>query len=481
MTHAASHLLWHDTGCLERRGRKSAAALVAVQQSLKRHRPLAGQEGEFLDVYAGVEAADPAVFSKVWRDPRAYLWARVAHEFVGACIAGTPLSELAQRYIAAVGARDVREALAWHLDQFKMFALAVAFHAGRDLHFQNAWQPPLPFAIPATPWSITGSAPLAITGLVNRRLQIVTAEGVQLVALDSPAGLSAPGLECRQCPVIHHAGCEIFVQPHAFNVPALRDITSAVSAGIDLQWQHYELIIKTLQIIERYDPATFAQFRGAVSLIALRIRPENGTANTSHSQLPGAFMVSVASNPLTLAQDCIHEFCHNRLFAIEEQGAFFDSRRCNAHTDARFYSPWRSDPRPLHGILHAVYVFTCLGRYWLNVHRDQDIRGADRDFVTQRLIRVWAQLKFGVESLQQNAVFTELGQTIFNGLLDDLAELRDDMAAGRLPEDAPALTVMPDGSYARRRSLIDGRPLSAVDMVLEHRQMYEQQSRRNAA
>ena len=54
-----------------------------------------------------------------------------------------------------------------------------------------------------------------------------------------------------------------------------------------------------------------------------------------------------------LADDLLHETAHHRLHSLEELAPL---KRKGA--DAHYYSPWRRQVRPLHGILHATYTFT---------------------------------------------------------------------------------------------------------------------------
>ena len=72
--------------------------------------------------------------------------------------------------------------------------------------------------------------------------------------------------------------------------------------------------------------------------------------------------------------------------------------------------------------------------------------------------------------------FASFGQSIFEGIVEELDRLRDDIAATDLPDDALALTFQLDGSYAPQLSEIDGRPLSALEAVEEHRQLYDLES-----
>jgi HEXXH motif-containing protein len=53
-----------------------------------------------------------------------------------------------------------------------------------------------------------------------------------------------------------------------------------------------------------------------------------------------------------IAEVLAHEFAHNELNLYQESQPVF---RDNA--EQRFYSPWRTDPRPLNGLFHGIYSF----------------------------------------------------------------------------------------------------------------------------
>ena len=92
--------------------------------------------------------------------------------------------------------------------------------------------------------------------------------------------------------------------------------------------------------------------------------------NVSASELPGAFVCTVPADLYVLAGSFIHEFHHNTLFGIEERGPFFDMSEEDVVEGENHYSPWVETLRPLHGILHAVYVFLPVFRYWSAALRD---------------------------------------------------------------------------------------------------------------
>jgi HEXXH motif-containing protein len=54
-----------------------------------------------------------------------------------------------------------------------------------------------------------------------------------------------------------------------------------------------------------------------------------------------------------MAEAIVHEFGHTELNTL------MDTEMLSSEdTRERFYSPWRSDPRPLSGLIHALYVFS---------------------------------------------------------------------------------------------------------------------------
>ena len=74
--------------------------------------------------------------------------------------------------------------------------------------------------------------------------------------------------------------------------------------------------------------------------------------SASYQEAIGAVYLSLHPSALTLAEALIHEFSHNKLHALLEQGPLLE----NAWAPL-FTSPVRPDPRPLHGVLLAVHAF----------------------------------------------------------------------------------------------------------------------------
>jgi hypothetical protein len=71
--------------------------------------------------------------------------------------------------------------------------------------------------------------------------------------------------------------------------------------------------------------------------------------------LPGAIFLSESYSYVNLGEALVHEFYHNELSWAMMIGAHI-----KPGDEARLYSPWREDPRPLYGLYHGIYVFAGL-------------------------------------------------------------------------------------------------------------------------
>jgi len=468
-------LLWSDLAPLEARHEKAARALVSVQLSLAQETPLEGGEAEFLKLFEQLTQADVDAFTEVWKQPQAYYWTRTAHDLVEACLGRQPESGVAVRYRKAIGAPMVQEALAHHLDDFKIFPLAVAYLTGEPCRFDRPLEVQLPWALPASPWSIeslAGKDTLSIIGLQDGLLLVEQGgerHEISLHKTDSDQNQWAtdcPRVTLHRCPTVEHDGCQVRMQPHLFNLPDMADVVDVIAAGIPFQWQHQELLEETLQQIGAYAPEVFDQFRQAMRTISLK-PGLGGTSNTSYARLPGTCTCIVRGNSHILAERLIHEFHHNRLFAIEDQQSFFDLSEADAIGDARFYSPWRSDPRPLYGIFHAVYVFVPVCRYWMCVLESAELDPSTREYASSQLATVAQRLQTGSAVLACYAHFTKFGKQLFGELRAEIARVAADVASLGLPENLPALEPT-EGGYQKQRSCENGRELTVAEALEEH-------------
>ncbi|MGH7898329.1 MAG: aKG-HExxH-type peptide beta-hydroxylase, partial [Candidatus Binatia bacterium] len=337
----------------------------------------------------------------------------------------------------------------------------------------------LPFVLPGTDLWLDGIGSVEVAAVSGGRLRLRRERETIEVPLDPALPQPCAELSIRRSPTVRYQGCEIVLQPHALAAPGIDFAAAAMSAGLSYQAEHADLFVRGLRVMERYAPRTFRRFRDAMRIIALKPLGADDFTNVSHSDFPGASVVSVVHHPFELADALIHEFHHNVLYALEERGAFFVDGR-DGITDERHYSPWRPDPRPLRGVLHGIYVHLPVCAYWLTVNRSVDVDPVTARYALDRVLRLVAQLTLGVAVLDRQAAFSSQGLRLWRTLLDDFAALRERVAGAGLPDDAPALVCREDGTIEPERNG-SGRALGVREVVLEHRRRYDPEARPDVA
>ncbi len=469
-------LLWSSDEIIASRYEKSACALIAVKQILEKYLPLAGKEQSFLKQYQYCMEVDQEIFLKVWTDPTAYYWVRLAYQFLANHQSGAALDGLATRYCEYYSFNSSADALEYHLQQFNRFALALHFLAGTDCKFDEPLSVLLPFAIPATQISIGINGKGDILAISKGILSLQIDDEIIPVKLE-PGTYN--GITVNKCPVTKSADFELRLHPHAFNnLPGLTFTDPVLAASLDFQQEHAGLVRQTLEKIQRYSPRNYKQFTEMIRYIALKNMKTGDYTNLSHSELPGTFVASMVNNPYMLAETFIHELHHNRLFFVEEKGPFFGTEKVHPLNVLEFYSPWRNDLRSLHGIFHAVYVYIPVTEYWLSIIGADDTDEMLADFAWQRLIIMILQLRIGLLQLQSFAELTDYGRAVLENMFQPVSKMErkiEELKKSR--PDTPVMTKFfsEEGSLELQISKITNQPLTAVEYVREHVTLYAPQ------
>ena len=460
---------WRGSGVFVDRYEKSATALVALARTLRRSPWVAGAAG-FIELYDRVADLPADAFTRVWStDPGAYLWVHRAFDLTATCVGGATPTHGVTAYVRALGVETACDALARHLDEFKGLALAAHLAAGRDCRLTQPWTVGLPWAIPGTAHSVEGAGRVRVCGIVAGGLEIATADRRLTLALADDSTAAADGAALPRigsCPVVRYGGCEIRLQPQAFHLPGLEDAATILASGVDYQAAHRHDVAAALALVERFHPETFADMREFLHVVALKPLAAGGFTNLTHSDLPGAFVVGMIGNPWELADTFIHEMAHGRLFALEDGGSFFDENACDPLMDERYYSPWRDDLRPLRGVLHGVYVYVPVCAYWQRVLATGAATDDTAAYALDRVLRIHAQLEFGLAELEAHVVPSARGRELLARLRAEVDAIADASAAAGLPDDAPALVCAEDGAIHPE----GGGVTTVRDAVCAHRE-----------
>jgi uncharacterized protein len=125
------------------------------------------------------------------------------------------------------------------------------------------------------------------------------------------------------------------------------------------------IVAEALDIIADWRPAIARELRSICSAVQFVRDPSahpDKIVSFSDNSVPGAMYVSITlSNglidPYDLADSLVHEYRHQKLY-------LFERRYPTTQPGALIVSPWREDLRPASGLLHAIFVFVELRRFW---------------------------------------------------------------------------------------------------------------------
>ncbi|PPA05925.1 FxsB family radical SAM/SPASM domain protein [Pseudomonas sp. MWU12-2312b] len=129
------------------------------------------------------------------------------------------------------------------------------------------------------------------------------------------------------------------------------------------------LVKRAMAIIKAWRPELAAEMLTACSAVQFVRDPTadpHKIVSFSDNSVPGALYVSISQgegliDPYDLADSLIHEHRHQKLYLLERYAPTVE------RTSAQVVSPWREDLRPPSGLLHAVFVFVELRRFWMHV------------------------------------------------------------------------------------------------------------------
>jgi len=456
--------LWTDPELDHRRQEKSAHALIAVRRAVEED---AGLEGaaEFLEFYATVAKADSADFTTLWQDPAAYHWVRRAVHLLAAR-RGAPPPAWESTYSTALGARDATQALALHLRQFAKFVLGLGIVAHQDVRFATPYETILPLSVPATPLTLIGDGRIGIHGLLDGAVEITDGGGRR--RFFPGAASSSSGNYAQTCPVVTIGEACVMLKPHLFHLPGLALFGELNTQTLAFQERHTQVVAEALEILARLHPLSFSHLARSIRIIALKPAREHDFGTFSTSELPGAFICSAPSDPFALAADFIHELHHNRLFAIEESVPLFEPGAADPIEGDHYYSPWRDAPRPLHGLLHALYVYLPVFRFWSAALREGALGGALLGYARDQLARIPFQLRIGVNQLRRYARFTASASVLFEEMAREAAEIEEEAAALGATLDIGAVACRASGALRSVVDERDGRVLSVGETLHQH-------------
>jgi len=176
-----------------------------------------------------------------------------------------------------------------------------------------------------------------------------------------------------------------------------------------------------LDLIQEVDPVSIemiSRFCQAISPVQTKPTLKEGLCISSSSrEIPGLIFISEAPKIL-LAESIIHETSHLCMSAYEKIRELYLDKG-----EAFVSSPLRTDPRPIRGLMHQIWVLINLSRFYRAVQNSQDRQVLqNKSKIRKRLSIHEKDLRFGVNSALSNRMLLNYQGNI---LLDNFVILSE--------------------------------------------------------
>jgi HEXXH motif-containing protein len=135
-------------------------------------------------------------------------------------------------------------------------------------------------------------------------------------------------------------------------------------------------------------------------------------------EAPGLMALSWTPDTAIMMEAMVHEYHHNKLNTL----LVLDPLITGPTDKAIFYSPWRTDPRPLLGILHGAFVFHAVLEFWCRFFQ-AEIPLLREERVRQRMYLILGQIRQALNTLSSEAEFSSFGSALVEGIESSVERL----------------------------------------------------------
>lgn len=258
----------------------------------------------------------------------------------------------------------------------------------------------------------------------------------RLVGPEFDAVAYTNGTSWRSNISVSHNGHKIVVP---LNTPALvnrdfQEFPFVLSAPYVAMWTR--ALGLACDVIGQYSPSTLAWVRSLIHCAIPLVCGVDTIGSASREEALGLVFLPATDRLDQLTECLLHEAMHQLLFRLEECGNLF-----TPETDTKeiYYSPWRTDPRPLRMSLHGAFVFTAVADLYRSEVSPKVFGFHRRECDSLAYYRA-RQAGEALNVVLRNAGLTRVGQVVVDAILDDLAMILNGIAP--ISEDKLSVDMM---------------------------------------
>lgn len=410
--------------------RRNIAELMGFAEVIISDLPDFSERSGFGEYFQKLKQLKTGAILKSWSTPGGYHWCAVTQEFLDVLVHGTAPSAMLDHYLTFLET-NLHDGFVKHLHDLGRFLIAASLIAQKPVTFDHPVTLQLPSTLPGTGIALTPASG-------GRRDYAVWALSQQ--AVDALARL--PHGETIECSMFIANGTALPValklpqwvgqrgtlvvdgfEP-CLNLPSVEPYPRIHSVQ---QMEQFDVVQRrAFDHLDAFDPELLAELSSVVGSVTLMDTSsvDAEMCSGSASAMFGACFFAVTDEPLYVAEMLLHEFCHNKLRLLQD---FVNLLIPEQLGPARFYSPWRDDPRPIDGILHGLFVFSTIARFWLSIEAQPHSSLEARQLARRRAATLGFQLDYALAEFSANAPLTPAGESYLASMSQNIAHIRAQM------------------------------------------------------
>lgn len=203
-------------------------------------------------------------------------------------------------------------------------------------------------------------------------------------------------------------------------------------------------LVKVLDIIQETDNLLFKRIKQNLNYIVLLGDKKNGN--------PPSFSTPILKSTIFLSNDLVynslfqltinlvHEYAHCELHYFQDTILFIPKNETKKH-----YSPWREDPRPPIGIVHAIYVSYIMINFLVKLHHTKN-KYFDREEVLEEIKILNHQIRIGInqcEKINLSPFSEELLEKILknNNFIENKFDINNSVVPSKITDHLKKFTL----------------------------------------
>jgi uncharacterized protein len=214
----------------------------------------------------------------------------------------------------------------------------------------------------------------------------------------------------------------------SYRMPGSANIGARLSAAESDYWE--VMLGGALDLLARHHSHVADELTIMVRAFTPLTPPSSGQVSATSRETFGSIALSFPPDACSLAATIAHEIQHAKLSAL------LDVVSLTLPDDgARYYAPWRDDPRPVSGLIQGAYAFLGVAAFWRRQRHLES--GAAAVSAHAEFVRWRCAVELVVDTLTASGRLTDPGQAFVAGMRRTLGSWAED----QVPASAVTLAI----------------------------------------